>query len=388
MKGRSSWRQRNPKPRGRRSRLNVARPPLSRSCVRTGRARDRVDVAQPAGRRGRRSRRQDSGRRIPSRCRCAACRSQRAGAGRRRAWSRRSTFRSSRAITSAARPRARRPSSTRAFARAVIGTFDPNPRTNRGGVARLREAGIEVEIAGDARALQLVEPFARAVRDKRAYLTLKMAMSVDGAITSKPGVQEWITGEPERLYVRDLRIAHDAVMVGAGTVRVDDPQLTVRPPHDRLRPYVRVVVCETDSVPPQSRDLRSTRRLCEDRRPRAGRSARALRAARIGRRLALRRRRDAQRSSTCREAMRALYAHGISSVLCEGGPTLAARSIAAGLVDRMYWAIAPRLSAESACRAGVGRRRYGRGRREGAVRPRGAGWRRRDDFWDVRCLAV
>ena len=133
--------------------------------------------------------------------------------------------------------------------RAVIGTFDPNPRTNRGGVARLREAGIEVEIAGDTRALQLVEPFARAVRDKRAYLTLKMAMSVDGAITSKPGVQEWITGEPERLYVRDLRIAHDAVMVGAGTVRVDDPQLTVRPPHDRLRPYVRVVVCETDSVP-------------------------------------------------------------------------------------------------------------------------------------------
>ena len=109
------------------------------------------------------------------------------------------------------------------------------------------------------------------MRDKRAYVTLKMAMSVDGAITSKPGVQEWITGEPERLYVRDLRIAHDAVMVGAGTVRVDDPQLTVRPPHDRLRPYVRVVVCETDSVPPESRvfasDSTATRRPSCSRRP-------------------------------------------------------------------------------------------------------------------------
>jgi diaminohydroxyphosphoribosylaminopyrimidine deaminase/5-amino-6-(5-phosphoribosylamino)uracil reductase len=224
--------------------------------------------------------------------------------------------------------------------RAVIGAFDPNPRTNRGGVARLREAGIEVEVAADTRAFQLVEPFARAVRDKRAYVTLKMAMSVDGAITSKPGVQEWITGESERLYVRDLRIAHDAVMVGAGTVRVDDPQLTVRPPHDRLRPYVRVVVCETDGVPAESRvfaELDGYARTVV--LAPAGARERFAALESVGDLLFVGDERAKQLDLT--EAMRALYAHGIYSVLCEGGPTLGARSIAAGLVDRIYWAIAP-----------------------------------------------
>jgi diaminohydroxyphosphoribosylaminopyrimidine deaminase/5-amino-6-(5-phosphoribosylamino)uracil reductase len=224
--------------------------------------------------------------------------------------------------------------------RVVAGALDPNPKTDGGGIATLREGGVAVEISGDARALELIEPFARAVRGKRPYLTLKMAMSIDGAITSRPGVQEWLTGEPERLYVRELRIAHDAVMVGAGTVRVDDPQLTVRPPHDRLRPYVRAIVCETDSIPRTSRALA----------PLAG-YAKTVVLAPAGARDRFASLEDvadvlfagAPQSVQLdlAEAMRALYDHGISSVLCEGGPTLAARLIAAGLVDRFYWAIAP-----------------------------------------------
>src|SRR5262249_30809804 len=105
----------------------------------------------------------------------------------------------------------------------------------------------------DARSLALIEPFAYAITHHRPFVALKMAMSLDGRITSQPGVQEGITCEEERLYVRDLRIAYDAIMVGAGTVRVDDPQLTVRPPSHRLRPFKGIIACESDTIPGNSR---------------------------------------------------------------------------------------------------------------------------------------
>jgi diaminohydroxyphosphoribosylaminopyrimidine deaminase/5-amino-6-(5-phosphoribosylamino)uracil reductase len=224
--------------------------------------------------------------------------------------------------------------------RVVAGVLDPNPKTDGAGIARLLAGGVAVDVANDARAKELIEPFARAVRDKRPYLTLKMAMSLDGAITSKPGVQEWITGEPERLYVRDLRIAHDAVMVGAGTVRVDDPQLTVRPPHDRLRPYLRVVACETDGIPAASLVLASSPGYAKTV-VLAPAGARARFASLDGSADVLFAGDPESVQLDLAAAMRALYAHGVYSVLCEGGPTLAARLIAARLVDRIYWAIAP-----------------------------------------------
>lgn len=227
-----------------------------------------------------------------------------------------------------------------AVARVVIGTRDPNPTTDGRGVAYLQERGILVDEAHDARARAIIEPFAYAVVRERPFLAVKMAMSLDGFITSKPGVQEWITGEPERLYVRDLRIAHDAVMVGAGTVRVDDPQLTVRPPHHRVRPYVRVIACETDTIPESSRVLNEL----EDYR-------RTVILAPAGARARFDNVRDraevlfvgddASQQLDLDLAMRALRDAGVTSVLCEGGPTLAGRLIAQGLADRIYWAIAP-----------------------------------------------
>ena len=70
-----------------------------------------------------------------------------------------------------------------------------------------------------------------------------------------------------RRRVRELRIAYDAVMVGAGTVRIDDPLLTVRPPHDRLRPYIRVIVCGREAIPAIESRARRRARLCEDDPP-------------------------------------------------------------------------------------------------------------------------
>jgi diaminohydroxyphosphoribosylaminopyrimidine deaminase/5-amino-6-(5-phosphoribosylamino)uracil reductase len=223
--------------------------------------------------------------------------------------------------------------------RVVAGAFDPS---GHGGAAELRERGIQVTVAGDPFARDLIESFGRAVGSARPFVALKMAMSLDGAVASRPGVRERIGSAEEEGYVRDLRAASDAVMVGAGTIRVDDPQLTVRPPHDRVRPYVRVVAGARNPLDAASRVFASA----------AGYERTiVLVPATVSERF------DGLRSVAdvvaidgpndteldLRAAMRALRERDIFSVLCEGGPRLAASMLAAGEVDRIYWAIAPRL---------------------------------------------
>ncbi len=78
-------------------------------------------------------------------------------------------------------------------------------------------------------------------------------MSLDGLVARRAGARERIGSPEEEGYVRELRTAYDAVMVGAGTVRIDDPRLTVRPPHDRERPYLRVVAAGEKPLEPSSR---------------------------------------------------------------------------------------------------------------------------------------
>jgi diaminohydroxyphosphoribosylaminopyrimidine deaminase/5-amino-6-(5-phosphoribosylamino)uracil reductase len=221
--------------------------------------------------------------------------------------------------------------------RVVAGTLDP---TLHGGAAELRERGVDVAVAQDPIARDLIEPFARAGTLQRPYVALKMAMSLDGAVASRPGVEQRLTSEDAGRYVRELRIAHDAVMVGAGTVRVDDPQLTVRPPHDRLRPYVRVVLCQTEGVSTRSRIFGSEKGYAKTVVLAPSALANRLEELRdvadvigVGPPESL--------VLDLPEALEALRAHGIYSLLCEGGPTLASRLIAAGQVDRFYWAIAP-----------------------------------------------
>ena len=90
-----------------------------------------------------------------------------------------------------------------------------------------------------------------------------MAMSLDGFIAPHPGTFR-VTGEAARERVYDLRAEHDAVMVGAGTVRVDDPLLTIRPHRTRVKPYARVVVCK-ETARSRRRAACSTRRLTHRR---------------------------------------------------------------------------------------------------------------------------
>jgi len=182
----------------------------------------------------------------------------------------------------------------------------------------------------------LIEPFSVWIRSTRPYVTLKMAASLDGYVAPEPG-SHWLTGPESRERVRELRVQHDAVMVGAGTIRVDDPQLTVRPPHARRKPYVRIVGCEDAPVPVASRVFESSPGY-----------ARTIVLAPADARAQFEPLEDV---ADCKyiegarldlpEALRSLKDGGISSVLCEGGPTLASALLAGGLVDRVIWILAP-----------------------------------------------
>ena len=147
--------------------------------------------------------------------------------------------------------------------------------------------------------------------------------------------------EEERLYVRELRIAYDAVMVGAGTIRVDDPQLTVRPPHDRLRPYVRVVVCESDTFRTRCRVFAPSDGYAKTIVLAPAGARERFRALRERRRRALHRCRPTKRARPARGDDRAC-ANAASTASCAKADRRSARGlIAAGVVDRVYWAIAP-----------------------------------------------
>ena len=232
------------------------------------------------------------------------------------------------------------------IARVVVGAIDPNERTHGRGVARMRAAGLDVDVVDEPSCLALIERFTATVASDLPYVTLKMAMSLDGYVAPRSGNFR-VTGETARERVDDLRADHDAVMVGAGTVRVDDPLLTIRPHRTRRKPYARVVVCETAPFPLTSRVLAPPADAP------AGAYAPTIALAPAGAAAAFAPLTGVANVVTAgapdaREldlvaALRALRASGITSVLCEGGPTLAARLLAHRLVARIVWFVAPML---------------------------------------------
>lgn len=117
--------------------------------------------------------------------------------------------------------------------RVVVGVTDPDPMVAGAGIERLRAAGVGVDVGVRAEAVERqLRPYLHHRRTGRPFVVLKMAATLDGRTAAPDGSSQWITGPEARLDVHRLRADSDAILVGAGTVRIDDPALTVRLPDE------------------------------------------------------------------------------------------------------------------------------------------------------------
>lgn len=127
-------------------------------------------------------------------------------------------------------------------ARVVIGQPDPDPRTAGQSIARLTGAGITTSVLNDPASRASLRGYLTRAERGRPYVTLKLALSLDGCIALADGTSEWITGEAARAHVHAQRARHDAILVGGGTWRTDRPRLDVRLPGIEDRSPQRVVL--------------------------------------------------------------------------------------------------------------------------------------------------
>ncbi len=228
--------------------------------------------------------------------------------------------------------------------RVVVGVRDPNPHVHGHGIEALRAAGVVVDVGVETDECdEVIRAWRKHVRSGRPYVTLKVGMSLDGRIATRTGESKWITGTAARHDAHALRASMDAIVVGAGTVRADNPMLTPRDVEiPAPGPPARVVV-DTNAMLGLESQL--------------ARTARQFRTCVVHSRDADTARLDALDRAGCeliavdgREhrvdldaAMRELGSRGMVSVLVEGGGTLHGAFLDAGLADALVCYVAPML---------------------------------------------
>ncbi|MCF2904540.1 bifunctional diaminohydroxyphosphoribosylaminopyrimidine deaminase/5-amino-6-(5-phosphoribosylamino)uracil reductase RibD [Octadecabacter sp. CECT 8868] len=215
-------------------------------------------------------------------------------------------------------------------ARVVIAAGDPDPRVAGKGIAMLRAAGITVDTGvREDEARSDMAGFLLRITQNRPFVTLKLASSFDGRIATASGESKWITGPDARRAVHAMRARHDAVLVGAGTVRADDPTLTVRDIGVTHQPG-RVVASRKLDI--TATNLLNTQDiaplwLCHGPDASVGewadRGAKPIACTAQGRQI------------DPLDMMQKLASAGLTRVFCEGGGSLAASLLGAGLVDEL-----------------------------------------------------
>jgi diaminohydroxyphosphoribosylaminopyrimidine deaminase/5-amino-6-(5-phosphoribosylamino)uracil reductase len=226
-------------------------------------------------------------------------------------------------------------------ARVVCAMRDPDARVDGRGCARLREAGITVEeglCEAEAQALNL--GFVKRVRLGLPMVTLKLATTLDGRIATASGESRWITGPEARRAVHRMRAAHDAVLVGSGTVLSDDPDLTTRLAGTKPVADLRVVADARLRMPITSRLVATARDIPTWLVTVPGHPPAALapfQEAGVDVMTVAR----GEGGLLLRELLRALARRGVTRVLAEGGAGIAAALVRERLVDRLAWFHAP-----------------------------------------------
>ncbi len=234
----------------------------------------------------------------------------------------------------------KQPPCTEAILRAGIGRViaalpDPNP-VAAGGAARLRAAGVPVELGlSHEEAERQNGAFLHLAREPaRPWVVLKLATSLDFRIADGEGRSRWVSGPEAREYVHWLRAGFDAIGVGVGTARADDPRLSVRGAVDVRIPPTRVIFDRRLEVPQELGlvlTARETPTIVVGGPHASAERARSLESAGV----------TVLRAEGMAQSLEVLRAAGVTALLVEGGGRVAGSLLEAGLVDRFYWIQAP-----------------------------------------------
>jgi diaminohydroxyphosphoribosylaminopyrimidine deaminase / 5-amino-6-(5-phosphoribosylamino)uracil reductase len=229
------------------------------------------------------------------------------------------------------------------ISRVVMGHLDPDPRMRGRSAEMLRRAGVEVELLDDPAFELQNEQFSHHMRTGRPFVHLKLAATLDGRIAAAGGDSRWVTGEAARLRAHQLRAEAGAVLVGAGTVRADDPQLTARGLPEEPPPITRVVLDPRLTISAESRLVKNAAEgpvlifadaeVLEDVLDRRELEAPGVKVV------------GAPNSSgglDLRFVLDELGRRGIRGVLVEGGGETAAWFVEAGLADKLTLFYAPK----------------------------------------------
>lgn len=225
--------------------------------------------------------------------------------------------------------------------RVVVAMKDPFGKVRGRGIARLRAAGIRVDVGLLGReARRLNAPYIKLCTSGLPYVTLKFAMTADGNIAAANGDSRWVAGEASRRLVHRLRRLSDAIVAGVGTAIIDDPLLTARPPGGRV--LTRVVLDSKARLPLSSRLVRTARRtplvvVATKSAPTARRRA----LERAGAEVIVQRRRG---RVDIRALLRLLGRREMTNVIVEGGALVAGSFLSARVVDEVLIFVAPKLA--------------------------------------------
>ena len=229
--------------------------------------------------------------------------------------------------------------------RLVVAMEDPNPDVTGGGMAYLAKQGITV-VPGVLRteAERQNEVFVKFVKKKEPFVILKCAATLDGQIATRTGDAKWVTGETARQYVHRLRHRSDAILVGIGTVRKDDPRLTTRLPDRQGKNPIRIVL---DTHLTISEDAKVVQSVSEAEtwivsgKDISGAGAKRVCLEKAGVRVLAAP--VSQGRIDLQLLMQQLGRHGITSLLIEGGGDVMASAVSAGIVDKIVFFYAPKL---------------------------------------------
>jgi len=229
--------------------------------------------------------------------------------------------------------------------RLVVAMEDPNPDVKGGGMTYLASRGITV-VSGilRAEAARQNEVFIKFVKKKQPFVILKCAATLDGQIATRTGDAKWVTGEKARQYVHSLRHMADAILVGIGTVRKDNPRLTTRLPNKGGRNPIRIILDTNLTISEEANVIQSTSEaetwVISGKYP-ASSMAKRDRLEKAGARL--------MEVPICHgridlpQLMQLLGRNHITSLLIEGGGDIIASAVSAGIVDKIMFFYAPKL---------------------------------------------